>query len=89
MSLTFAIALYFVIWWTILFAVLPIGVRSQLEEGRVVPGSEGAAPARPMLARKALWTSLVAAAILAAVWAVLEFHLIRLSDLPFGPTFEH
>ncbi|MGL4496733.1 MAG: DUF1467 family protein, partial [Beijerinckiaceae bacterium] len=31
------IAIYFVIWWIILFAVLPFGVRSQVEEGKVVP----------------------------------------------------
>jgi predicted secreted protein len=87
MSLTFAIALYFVIWWTILFAVLPLGVKSQIEEGRVVPGSEGAAPARPLLLMKAGITSIVAAVILAAFWVILEYQLIALDDLPFGPKF--
>jgi predicted secreted protein len=33
MSIPFAIALYFVIWWTVLFAVLPFGVRTQDEAG--------------------------------------------------------
>ncbi len=43
MNIVLGLALYFVIWWTILFAVLPIGIRSQYEAGEVVPGSEGAA----------------------------------------------
>ena len=33
MSVSFAIAIYFIIWWTVLFAVLPIGVRTQGEDG--------------------------------------------------------
>ena len=28
MSITFGLALYFIIWWTVLFAVLPIGSAS-------------------------------------------------------------
>ena len=46
MSVTFAIAIYVVIWWTVLFAVLPIGVRTQGEDGAVVPGTPESAPTR-------------------------------------------
>ena len=59
-----AIALYFVIWWILLFAVLPFGVRSQAEEGDVAPGSEPGAPAAPRLREKAVWTTLIAGAVL-------------------------
>jgi len=31
------IAIYFIIWWVVLFAVLPWGVRSQEESGEVTP----------------------------------------------------
>jgi predicted secreted protein len=68
MSLFGAIASYFVIWWIILFAVLPIGVKSQIEDGNVVPGSEPGAPARPMLLKKAIITSIVALPLLGLVW---------------------
>ena len=37
MTLSFAIAIYAIIWWIVLFAVLPIGVRTQEEEGEVSP----------------------------------------------------
>ncbi len=33
MSLPFAIAVYYTIWWVVLFAVLPFGVRSHAETG--------------------------------------------------------
>ncbi len=89
MSLPFAIALYFVIWWTLLFAVLPIGVRSQIEADSVVPGSEGAAPERPMMLMKVAITSVLAAIVLAALYAVLEWKLVTLDSIPFLPRFEN
>ena len=52
MSLTTAAAIYFIIWWVVLFAVLPWGVRSQVESGDVVPGSDPGAPAVPNLVAK-------------------------------------
>ena len=58
-GITGAIALYFVVWWIMLFAVLPFGVRSQLEDGKVVAGSEPGAPAAPLLMEKAIWTTIV------------------------------
>ena len=58
-----AIALYFVVWWTALFAVLPFGVRSQAEAGDIAGGSDPGAPALPGLAEKAVWTTLVAAVV--------------------------
>jgi predicted secreted protein len=61
MTIASALAVYFVIWWTVLFAVLPFGVRSQIEDGNVVKGSEPGAPATPRLVRKAFWTTIVAA----------------------------
>lgn len=87
MSWPAALAIYFVIWWTILFAVLPFGVRSQIEEGHVVTGSEGGAPARPRIAEKALWTSLVAAVIFAIYYANYVTGFITLDDLPFIPRY--
>lgn len=56
-----AVAVYFTIWFTLLFAVLPIGVRSQAETGEVVPGTEPGAPIAPRLLLKAVLTTVVSA----------------------------
>ena len=79
MSLATAIAIYFIIWWVVLFAVLPWGVRSQEEGGDVVSGSDPGAPVVPRLWWKLLWTTIVAGVIfaIAAVayvnrWVTLE-----------------
>jgi len=69
-SVTSALAIYFVLWWIVLFAVLPFGVRSQIEAGEHVEGSDPGAPAVPMMLRKLFWTTLVSAIIFAlAVYA--------------------
>jgi predicted secreted protein len=51
-------ATFFLIWWVVLFAVLPWGVRSQLESGDTTPGTDPGAPVVPKLGRKLLWTTL-------------------------------
>jgi predicted secreted protein len=66
-----AISLYFVVWWTILFAVLPFGVRSQSEAGDIVPGSEPGAPAAPALRQRAIWTTLVSGAVFTGIAGLL------------------
>jgi predicted secreted protein len=53
-----AIALYFICWWTTLFAVLPFGIKSQIEDGAVTGGTEPGAPASLSLLRKAGWTTI-------------------------------
>lgn len=71
MSWATGIMVYLVIWWTILFAVLPLGVRRVENPGR---GEERGAPERPLLLRKAIITSIVAAVL----W--IGFYFLHRSD---------
>jgi predicted secreted protein len=81
MSLTLAIAIYVVLWWVVLFAVLPIGVRTQGEDGSVVPGTPESAPAVPRLLRVAVITTLVSAVLFAGAWAAVRYGLVNLDAL--------
>ncbi len=60
MSWATGVMVYVVIWWTVLFAVLPLGVRRVEKPGK---GEERGAPERPELFRKAIITSAVAAVL--------------------------
>ncbi|MEL6288861.1 MAG: DUF1467 family protein [Pseudomonadota bacterium] len=84
MSITFAIAIYFVLWWTVLFAILPLGVRTQEEDGEVIPGTERSAPVAPRLARKVLLTTLVSAAIFAFFYTLAATGVIDVQALLYG-----
>jgi predicted secreted protein len=87
MPVTTAVAIFFLIWWVVLFAVLPFGIRSQHESGEIVPGTDPGAPAIPKLMRKLAWTTLVAVLIFAAFFVVYVERLVSLQGLiaPFGP----
>lgn len=80
-SLTSALAIYFVMWWIVLFAVLPFGVRTQQDAGVVVPGSPASAPERPRLARTIIATTVVSAVLFAMFLALVNSGL-SLDDIP-------
>jgi predicted secreted protein len=73
MSTPMAIAVYFTMWWIVLFAILPWGVRSQHESGDWQAGTDPGAPIAPKLAVKALATTVVSAILFAAFWAYIEY----------------
>jgi len=69
-------------WWLVFFMLLPVGIRSQLEEGNVVPGTEPSAPTAPRLRMKAIVAFFIALAVWAALFALIEFHPISIDDIP-------
>jgi predicted secreted protein len=81
MSVTTALAIFFIIWWVVLFAVLPWGVRSQHESGEIAPGTDPGAPAAPNLGRKLVWTTVVTAVIFAGCYLVYSHRLITIEGL--------
>ena len=84
MSIEFGIAVYVTIWWTTLFAILPLGSRSYAEMDLPVPGGgDPSAPVEPRLKRKFFTTTWVAGIVFAVFWIVVHFHLITL------PGFAH
>ncbi|MFN0263508.1 DUF1467 family protein [Tepidamorphus sp. 3E244] len=85
MTLTAAIAIYFIVWWLTLFAVLPFGVRTQAEDGEVTPGSVESAPARFRMLRTFAITTVVASVFFGFVYFLLTSGWIGLDDIPFLP----
>jgi predicted secreted protein len=72
MNIALGAALYIMIWWMTLFAVLPFGVRTQGEAGEVVEGTPESAPAAPRMLRVMLINTAVAAVAFAFVWTALD-----------------
>ncbi len=85
MSIALGLAIYLIIWWTVLFAVLPIGLRTQAEEGEIVPGTPESAPARPRLARVFLMTTVASAVIFGLGWWAFASGLVDLRALTTSP----
>lgn len=88
MKLGSAIAIYFIIWWVCLFVVLPFGVKNAHEAGEAVEqGNEQGAPVRPMLLRKILATTILAAAVFSLIWGQVTYGWIGFDDIPFLKDF--
>ncbi|HTO65191.1 MAG TPA: DUF1467 family protein [Bradyrhizobium sp.] len=84
-----AFAIYFVVWWITLFVMLPLGVRSQHEEGGGVPGTDPGAPVASQMGRKLFWNTVLSAVIFAVAmfayyqgWLSID-RLSRLMGVPF------
>jgi predicted secreted protein len=59
-----ALAVFFTSWWVCLFAVLPFGVRNHQEGAEILPeGADPGSPVAPLLAKKAIATTLLAALV--------------------------
>ena len=83
MGLLFYVSVYMIIWWTVLFTILPLGVRSHHEEGIEVPGGgDPASPVNPKLGRKFFTTTWISAICLVVVWVAMHFGLVHLPNLP-------
>jgi predicted secreted protein len=65
-----ASALYFVVWWTLLFAILPIRNQAETRPEHIVPGQDPGAPAAPRLREKAIWTTLLTGFVFLGALAV-------------------
>jgi predicted secreted protein len=84
-----AIAVFFVIWWTVLFAILPIGLRTQDDAGEVTLGTEASAPRGPHMLRVAVLTTLVSLAIFAVLFVLTHVLGYGFDDIPrLTPDFE-
>lgn len=88
-NISTAFAIYFVVWWIVLFLTLPFGVRSQHEDGEGAPGTDPGAPVLARMGKKLLWTTIISAVAFGiGMWAYQQGllnieRLSRLMGLPF------
>jgi predicted secreted protein len=69
-----AIAIYFVIWWIVLFAILPWGVKNPHEAGEtILDGNEPGAPVKHQMGKKAFITTVVSAIVFAIIYLAIRY----------------
>ncbi len=77
MSLVSGLMIYAILWWLVLFMVLPFGIRTTREAGgegggEMVEGQAASAPVRPRVLMKMLVTTIISAMIMGLVVAFVE-----------------
>ena len=74
-------ALFMIVWWTVLFAVLPFGVKTQDDDRDVTLGTVPSAPRGPHMLRAVLWTTAISFALLGAFYGVTRGLGYTINDL--------
>jgi predicted secreted protein len=84
MSIVTGIAIYLTIWWTALFAILPLGGKTYWSEGMEPPvkGMDSGAPIEPRLKKKFIWTTILTTVLFVLLWLCIRFEWIKLPTFP-------
>lgn len=73
-------AVYLVIWWLVIFMVLPWGARSVIDEEDVKKGHSPGAPKKPGMLLKIAITTVISGALWGIVYAVIESGVISFRE---------
>jgi predicted secreted protein len=89
MTTPVSIAIFMIVWWVVLFAVLPFGVVSQHEAGlEREGGNDPGAPVRPLMWRKLFITTIIALVVWSGVMWVVIAQPISFDQIPFMPKYQ-
>ena len=83
MTISAILVLFAVIWFMVLFILLPIGLKSQDDMNKVVPGTPASAPDNLNLGRKAIWVTIISLIIWVPACLVISSGAITVDDLNF------
>ncbi len=75
-------AVFFIIWWTVLFATLPFGLRTQEENDDVTLGTVPSAPHGPHMLRAIVRTTIVALIIFGTFLFLTRGLGLSFDDIP-------
>jgi len=64
-----------------LFIVLPLRMKSQYEDGEIVPGTPASAPTNPQLKKKSIFVTIIAIIIWLLLVYIISSGLIRIQDI--------
>ena len=75
MDLWTGLAIYFIIWWLVIFMVLPWGVR-RIDPDDLLEGEDPGAPAKPKMLMKLVVTTVVSGVVFGLVYMVIQSGVI-------------
>ena len=80
MTITSALVLFAVIWFMVLFVVLPLQLTTQGEAGKVEPGTPESAPVDPHIGRKVKVVTAVAVVLWGLISGVIVSGWVSVAD---------
>jgi predicted secreted protein len=83
MAITSAIVLFSVIWFMLLLIALPMRMRSQEQDGHIVPGTPASAPVDPMIGKKMIWVTVATFVLWVPLVAFIMSGIVSIHDIDF------
>ncbi|MEM7439595.1 MAG: DUF1467 family protein [Pseudomonadota bacterium] len=83
MTVGAALVLFAIVWFMVLFIVLPLRLETQGESGEVVKGTPKSAPSSVNLKRKALWVTGISLMIWGILVTVIVSEVVTIDTLDF------
>lgn len=82
-------AIFLIIWWVVLFATLPFGLRTQDDEKDVTLGTVSSAPRGPHMLRAVVRTTVVSLLVFGVFYGLTKGLGYSFDDIPrIVPTFD-
>ena len=77
------LAIFFIIWWMVLFAALPFGLKTQDDDGEeIAPGTVSSAPRGPHMLRAFIRTTVVSLILFGILYALTQVYGFGIDDIP-------
>ncbi len=83
MAITSALVLFAVIWFMLLLMALPMRMKSQEQDGKVVPGTPASAPVNPMIGKKMFWVTLITVVLWIPLVTFILSGVLSIEDIDF------
>lgn len=83
MAITSALVLFAVIWFMLLLMALPMRMKSQEQDGDVVPGTPASAPVNPMIGKKMIWVTVITFVLWVPLVAFIVSGVVSIEDIDF------
>lgn len=83
MTISAAFVLFAVIWFLLLFIILPLRIKTQNDLGNTIEGTPASAPTNPRVKIKMFWTTVLTTIIWIPLCLIIMFEIISISDLNF------
>ena len=76
MSITGAIVIYVILWWIVFFTILPLNIKSPVDNQKIYPGSEPGAPSDPKIIKRIFSTTLISTILFIIIYILTSFNFL-------------
>jgi len=81
MSITGSIVVFIILWWLILFMILPRNINSQQEKGSITEGTDPGAPSNPNIFKKLVLTTVIASLLFAIIFVLTYLDILNIREI--------